>query len=447
MKISKLELTHFRGARHLVIEFTPGVNLLVGVNGAGKSSVLDSLAIMLSWAGARLRSPNTSGRRIIDTDIHNERNYGRIELSVQTDFPGKDDISWRLAQTRKGRNPEIDLNDPYVDPNEPLHGMTSLRSLSKWASEKRDEIGKNHAKVNLPLFVYYPTNRSVVDIPLRIRKSHTFALLDAYDGALTAGANFRNFFEWYRNREDIENEHLRDSQDISNDEKNNFSQDSQLQAVRQATKAFMPGFSKISVKRTPLRMEVEKNGKKYRVEQMSDGEKCLFAMIGDLARRLAIANPQRTNALEGEGVVLIDEIDLHLHPAWQRNVINQLRITFPNCQFIVSTHSPQVFGEVDAECIRRLSIDPLHGLVATTPDQSLGLDSSEVLEEQMEAQSRNEDISKKLDTIFELIDKDKFIEAKKKIETLRDEVKGSIPEIVRAESLITMLEPDEEKQS
>jgi predicted ATP-binding protein involved in virulence len=64
-------------------------------------------------------------------------------------------------------------------------------------------------EVNLPVFVYYPVNRAVLDIPLRIREKHRFDLLSAYDESLTSGANFRTFFEWFREREDLENENLR----------------------------------------------------------------------------------------------------------------------------------------------------------------------------------------------------------------------------------------------
>ena len=78
---------------------------------------------------------------------------------------------------------------------------------------------------------------------------------------------------------------------------------------------------------------------------MSDGEKCTIALFGDLARRMALANPERENPLEGTGVVLIDELDLHMHTSWQRKVLGVLKETFPNIQFIITTHSPQILGE------------------------------------------------------------------------------------------------------
>ena len=100
--------------------------------------------------------------------------------------------------------------------------------------------------------------------------------------------------------------------------------DLQLEAVRNALSSFMPDFKNLTVRRNPLRMEVVKEGKHLMINQLSDGEKCLMALIGDLARRMAILNPSRANPLKGDGIILIDEIDLHLHPKWQRMAITKL---------------------------------------------------------------------------------------------------------------------------
>ena len=81
------------------------------------------------------------------------------------------------------------------------------------------------------------------------------------------------------------------------------------------------------------------------VNQLSQGEKSLLALVGDIARRLAILNPSLDNPLHGEGVVLIDEVDLHLHPKWQQNLIDKLTQTFPNVQFILTTHSPHIVSD------------------------------------------------------------------------------------------------------
>ena len=117
--------------------------------------------------------------------------------------------------------------------------------------------------------------------------------------------------------------------------------------MRGAISQFLPDISDLHVDReeqTP-RLMANKSGKPVVVNQLSDGEKCLFAMVGDLARRLALANPALDDPLLGCGIILIDEIELHLHPRWQRDIVTGLERTFPGCQFVISTHSPQVLGD------------------------------------------------------------------------------------------------------
>ncbi len=433
MKIKTLHLVNFRNAKDLRMDFDPNLNLFVGINGAGKTTVLSGIAILLSQVVARLRSPKGFGRKILNSDIHNLESHSILEITCQSSTED-DECTWHMTQTRKGRNPVVKADSNFVKSN--------FEALNAWAYSTRQLISDSNEKINIPLFVYYPVNRSVLDIPLRIRNTHNFELLEAYDSAFTVGANFRDFFEWFRNREDYENERFRDATqtDTRSAGSGKFIEDMQLTSVRVAINNFLPEFSSISVKRNPLRMEVEKLGRKYNIKQMSDGEKCLMALVGDLARRLAIANPNRENALEGDGVVLIDEIDLHLHPAWQRSVVPRLIKTFPNCQFVITTHSPQVLGEVHATCVKQLYEDQSLGLISTTPAQSYGLDTSSVLEELMETKSRNTVIEKKLDEIFHRIDSDDFAKAKEIIEEVRQMVNGDIPDLVRANSIISMLQ-------
>ncbi len=89
-------------------------------------------------------------------------------------------------------------------------------------------------------------------------------------------------------------------------------------------------------------MLIDKHGETLNVSQLSQGEKSLMTLVGDIARRLAMMNPSLASPLEGDGIVLIDEVDLHLHPKWQRSLLERLTTTFPGCQFVVTTHSPLV---------------------------------------------------------------------------------------------------------
>jgi predicted ATP-binding protein involved in virulence len=417
MKAIRLDITNFRGISSAKIDFDPAVTVLVGKNGGGKSTIIDAVSLMLSWVIARVRTESGRGSSIDEIDIKNGESESQIQL-VCDDFVQGGAFEFYMKRPRRG---------------------TAVGRASQWAElNERGKIARqglaNGELQSLPVIAYYPVSRAVLDIPLRIRGEHSFGPLDAYESALQGSANFRIFFEWFRNREDLENE------ERLSEGKIDF-RDPQLQAVRHAIEAFMPGFSGLSVKRNPLRMEVRKHGHKLLVNQLSMGEKCLLAMVGDLARRLAVANPQSVDPLQGKGIVLIDEVDLHLHPQWQRTVIGNLVRVFPNCQFIVSTHSPQVVGEVAANQLRVLKIDAQGEVMISQPELALGLDASEVLETIMDADVRNLLIDSQLQLIFKQIDREEFGDAKKNIERLREQVKGTLPEIVRAETMIALLEP------
>ena len=120
-----------------------------------------------------------------------------------------------------------------------------------------------------------------------------------------------------------------------------------LETVRTALDRTVKNYVDPRIKTRPLRFvmdRVDEDGSRHelRIEQLSEGYKIIIAMVADLAARAAEANPDMKNPLEATGIVLIDEVDLHLHPRWQRDILIQLTKVFPNMQFIVSTHSPVI---------------------------------------------------------------------------------------------------------
>ena len=405
MRLYSLRLTNFRGIQDLKLDFSEQVNVLLGVNGAGKTAILDCAAIMLSRLIGRIRSTRGTGRFFTDLDISNRLPETRNQIAVAFEDAF---YKWSVTKTRAGRRPQ-----PITE----LRGLQELVGLVHSRLEDNDSA-------SLPVLVYYPVNRAVSDIPLRVRKRHEFDQLAAYDQALSGDRrDFRTFFEWFRECEDLENEQrlIKDSS----------YRDYQLQAVRQAIEGFLPGFIGLKVKRSPLRMIVRKNGDDLIVNQLSDGEKCALAMVGDLARRLAIANPVSEDRLQGEGIVLIDEIDLHLHPAWQRRVVTSLQDTFPNCQFIVSTHSPQVVSHVKQERIWLLKRDK-STVSASRPVESYGQTTGSILEDIMDVSERPQEIKDRLSSLFWAIQNDELAAAKKMLAKLHNTI-GRDPELVRAE--------------
>lgn len=420
------------------------VTVLVGNNGAGKTTLLKSLATSLSWLVARIRTEKGNGSHLANEDIRNGASFAGITIAVVdpsqissdlTDTASEDMFIWTTARGRQGRKSVI---------------HSQLQDATRLADHYRNQLTADD-KASLPLIAYYPVERSVLEIPLKIKTKHTFDQLDGYDNALNRGVDFRRFFEWFREREDSENETgvsdtalAEISKKFGNDsdiwktlsQLKASSRDRQLTAVRSAIAAFMPGFSNLRVQRKPrLHMAIDKDGVTLNVSQLSQGEKSMMALVGDIARRLAMMNQSLDNPLEGDGIVLIDEVDLHLHPKWQRSLIRQLSETFPNCQFVLTTHSPLVISDAkDVLCyvLDDGELQERNGLY--------GLDANQVLLEVMDTDIRNSDVQQRLNRLLERLQDGDLDEAKQLFSELSLELPEGHLELAKAALLIRKLE-------
>ena len=417
MKVLSLELNNFRGIETLTVEFTERTTAFVGINGVGKSTVLDALAIALSQLTWRLMGHPQKARPIALDDVHHGADFARIALTVE--LQGQP-VSWSIVTHRKKAHSTDPLRKGDLDA---LNAATASLA-QEWHELEAKDRACAHA---LPLAVYYHVNRAVLDIPVQARERAWGPVYEVYQDALSrGGADFKRFFMWFRSKEDAENEQRADSP---------THRDPHLEAVRTAIEAFTT-FRDLRIRRKPLlRMTVVKHGVELNVAQLSDGERNMLALVGDLAHRLSLLNPMGPDTNGGQGVVLIDEIDLHLHPGWQRTVVASLERTFPHCQFIITTHSPQVIGELAAESVMLLRDGALLGHA----ERTLGLSSGEVLEEVMEGQARNPGVNTQLKLIQQHIDADQLTQAKALLATLRARV-GDIPDVLQAEAALQSLQ-------
>lgn len=407
MIIKELEIKNYRGIKTLNIPLNKNGAVFYGINGVGKSTVIKAINVLLS--------------QIIDR-VSNGRFKNRISI-------GEEDVSYGHSITMLTAAFALD-QDQYVvskaydkKKRASLHVNKTLMELSNFIRTKLLET----PSFELPIFVVYGVNRSVVDIPLRIRKTHSFDRIAAYEKS-SAGTDFRVFFEWFRNQEDYENQ-------VRANDDNNY-QDQQLKTVREAIYRLMPGFSKLMVERKPkLKMVVAKNNTKLSINQLSDGEKCYIAMIGDLARRMAIANPDAKDPLKCSGIVLIDEVELHLHPEWQRKIVPTLRNTFPNIQFIITTHSPQVLGEIKDMDIYKLS--KMDGsVIAHRITATFGRDSDFILKQFMDTPEKNTEIINKINNLYNLINLKDYSKAESLLEELSIEIGNDDADVVKGRILV-----------
>ncbi|KEO82445.1 AAA family ATPase [Tumebacillus flagellatus] len=403
MKITRLHIKNYRRFRDLELQLNGESVVLFGENGAGKSSVLEATSAVLSRMVRHLTHATLRGIEV--KDVRLGADVASVDVEVEH---SNTEYSWDTIckiHVLKTRQNSISIK----------LGHEILRHLKQ-------------GEYNLPIVVSYSVNRAVEDTPLDLNEKRQFSQLSTYDNSLTSGTDFRVFFEWYRYREDLENETKVQTKQLEY-------QDIQLHAVRTAIESFLPGFHNLRVIRNPLQLAIDKAGQTLEVNQLSDGEKCLFAMIGDLARRLALANPSLPNPLLGEGVCLIDEIELHLHPEWQREVIPRLRTTFPNVQFIISTHSPQVLGEVKDMNILKLEVVE-EGVTVTPLPSFFGKDSNRILEDAFDSSLRNRAIKQQISELFQAIVEEQWEQVKTLHQGLVDQVGHDEPELVKADVLI-----------
>lgn len=408
--IHKITLENFRLFSEREIHFNPRLTVIVGINGTGKSTVLDAVSACLSLVINRITNKTARVKAIGELDIREGQHRASLRCQIES---RQSRSEFSIAKAQRG----------FPAVKSELAEATSLAEAIASEYQKRENGATG---LSLPVFVAYPIHRAVLDIPLRIRTKHSFGMLECYDNALEATTAFRLFFEWFRKQEDVENEALASKQRQGTTDPY---VDPALEAVRKALETFLPGFSNFRIRRQGLAFLVDKGDTTLRVDQLSDGEKNMIGLIGDLARRLAVANPDSPSPLHGEGIVLIDELELHLHPKWQQDLIPKLLSTFPNIQFIVSTHSPQVLTSVKAENILLLHPDGTTE-VATS---SWGMTAGEILTELMDARELPPEFVEKLEAISALVSKQDFSKAEELLGALKLEVKTNTQALVHAE--------------
>ncbi|MEZ2721198.1 AAA family ATPase [Paenalcaligenes hominis] len=359
--IHKLNLYEFRRYRALHIEFEPDLTVVIGENGAGKTSVVDAIARLLSWFSNRIVKANSNGLPVLDFDINTHaKDYAQIVGSFSLNETTAFDMS--LVKAVSGWAGEISSS---------LQVSTQLGAIYRLlvANEERD-------KTQLPVFAYYAVERTFTgsfrggrDTELKTFFASRF---NAYKDFSGASARTDSFLMRY-----VELCNLAGSSDYYK---------AKIQLVDQAIESAVPYIRKLELDRSSGRDEVKLDnfGNRINFLQLSHGQKTLAALVGDLALRMLTLNPAMTNPLEAHGVVLIDEIELHLHPQWQQHILIRLVETFKNVQFIVTTHSPHVLSTVDKKSIRILGSED-HGTayVEKPSFQTKGVMSSDVLEQLM----------------------------------------------------------------
>lgn len=380
MKLRSVEIENYRAIKHLKLSLDERLTVFHGDNAHGKTSVLNAIAVGLGYIPTLL--PMVSGIDFRGTDRRRSAKSVRVLLETM------DGVVW---ERQEGRPQSHQAGEP---------ASIGVRSLREKIADivKADEEG---GEIDLPIFAFYGADRGFGVPRRRSGFDRELPRYAALAEALSARIEFRAFFEWFKAKEDEELEvQKRDPNVVSRE----------LQAVRTAITSMIPAASQPRIEFRPLRFMVSVHSEsgaqeEFELDQLGGGYRVMMALVADLARRMAQGNPHRESPCDCEAIVLIDEIDLHLHPAWQQRVLDDLMRTFPNTQFLVSTHSPQVLTSVKPERIVELNRENGSVVAGYTTAATYGAEAGDVLASVMGVQTRpeNNEFVKRLDQYLRLV--------------------------------------------
>ncbi len=341
MKLRRVSLENFRAKQTAQLKLGSRLTLLMGENGSGKTTCLGAITIALGAILTHL--PKVSGitfRKRGDIFQCNGREapYTRIEVEST-----KDGLAWDCLQKR----------DKSQRTAKQIPRRLGLGALHQYLDQHIIEPWKEGLTFELPVLAYYGVSRAVLDVPMRRRgfsKNHT--RFDSLADSLDPASRFRSAFIWFHSKEYEELRLQKERRDFD-------AKLPELEAVRRCICSLLPHVSNLRIPTTdPLRFLITYQGQEFEINQLSDGYKTMLGLAMDLGRRMVEANPASPDPLAIEAIVLIDEVDLHLHPAWQQYVVSDLLRTFPHTQFILTSHSPILVESIN-NVLKRHAVDPL----------------------------------------------------------------------------------------
>lgn len=347
MQIDNLYIENFQLFTNQSFEFHERFNLIVGVNGSGKTSLLRALAVAIGgWAHAYIKDERNR-RPILDDEIREIHTDGRFDKTKSTlvRARGKGVIIDRYLEKKEGL---VSWSRSRIEgtPITKVSGSIQYGSYPAQYSLNFETLGNDALKFiergnkfALPLFAFYECDRiwkSVEPIDPEEASKVKYSRFDAYLDCFHTGANHKQLGEWLL-RNEMASAQKREDTPV-------------LLSIRAAVKVALQGCTGIRFDFEESRVMVEfENDRVVPFEHLSDGQRTMLGLFCDLARRAALLNPQFGGdaCQHTKGVVLIDELDLHLHPRWQRQIIRGLSSVFPNIQFICTTHSPFVIQALE----------------------------------------------------------------------------------------------------
>ncbi|MCA9550168.1 MAG: AAA family ATPase [Myxococcales bacterium] len=428
MWVERVHLENYRGFRGKVeIALPRDLAVICGANGAGKSSVLEAISSLLAAApfliGGQQAVPPPAGSQNTSNISAGES----LALWMVSLMREDEDLGTFAAEAQLGDLP----GSRYFE-------HTTRERLPALRSDKLHE--PNHPPLPALGFIHSGSTRAgwALDQKLLAREPRLAGYLGAFD---SEARQFVGLERWYEQEENLENQRKIDRGNLTYREPS-------LEAVRRAIRTFLGNLHTAELddlrvvrahKSTPLdpasgRLTIKKGDQTLFIDQLSDGERRLVLLVADTARRMVILNPDLEDPLQTPGILAVDEIELHLHPVWQRRVVPALRAAFPKLQLILTTHSPQVLASVPNESVIVLG----DGKVLSNGAQVHGRDSNTILTEVMGDAERPAETQARLDHLFDLLEPQPDA-AQEELTKLEAELGPDDPDLVRARAMLTLM--------
>jgi predicted ATP-binding protein involved in virulence len=364
-----LKIKNFRSIANLELEFRYRLTLLIGSNGAGKTTVLDALASVLQ--DTKPESPTLGAGDV-------RRAGGKLAAEAA-----------ELESSQRGVPMKLHLNPPYTP------------GALYWGGDTKGGIGTVKA--------YFGAERSLA-------------------------TGFRAFSDWFDAKDVEEARLMRNNADY---------RDAELAEVRRVVSAMIPGTENVRIdahkKVLVVNQRIGDRTETFEVSELAGGLRAMLVVVADLARMIVTANAASTTP--APVLVLIDEIDLHLHPKWQLEVMANLLAAFPNAQFIVTTHSEEIIASVPSDCVISLQTSD-GGVVANSIPSVQGATFDRVLEDAMGVPTRRPpEVQERLDEYWKLINEGsgESEPARALRAELDDLFRGMEPDLIRADLAIRRL--------
>jgi predicted ATP-binding protein involved in virulence len=386
MRIDKLRIKNFKSFEEDTFLLNPHFTVFIGDNAKGKTSVLDALAVA---AGSFLRGIDVAkleSRSIDKNEIRVVTKDGQplpqlpVEIHAFGNVNGKSlDEGWLRTVDK-------------ISPKKTNTTYVKAKNIEKVAEDML-KLSRSGNNVIFPVIAYHGTGRLWAEHEEKKTeyKKTGEGVSQAYINCLSPKSSSKEFLSWYKTYED---------------EIRKFDQDSDkllLKTFNSAIVSMIPNhhwqdmaYSFAAEDLTGIFLTPNGQKAKLQFRQLSDGYRNIIGMVADIAYRCLKLNPHlgKNAVKETPGIVLIDELDLHLHPNWQRRIVEDLKNTFPNIQFIATTHSPFIVQSLRAEELRildediKISTDPIRNSIEEIAEQEMGVDDVKRSKEFIEMQNR-----------------------------------------------------------